>query len=391
MSEENVIKVTIKSSSDGKYDISVATSATVAELKELVAAESGVPAASQRLIYSGRVLKDAETVESYKVKDGNTIHMVKSAAARQTSAAPAASSESASTSTPTSAAASTPSTASQVPSNIATGQGTFNPLADLTGARYAGYANLPSASMFGPDGGMQLPNPEDMERMMENPMVQQSLNEMLRNPQMLDFMIQQSPQLRAMGPRARELLQSDMFRNMMTNPQMLRQMRQMQSMMGGVDPMGGSGASAFPAPGDATATNESSTTDNTSTNESASGANAFDANPFAAMFPGGNPMAGFGAQAGANQGSDSARGTPQLPGFDPAMMQAMMNSMGGGGFGGFGGAPAAEDNRPPEERYESQLRQLNDMGFNDFDSNVRALRRSGGSVQGAVESLLNGI
>ena len=52
--------------------------------------------------------------------------------------------------------------------------------------------------------------------------------------------------------------------------------------------------------------------------------------------------------------------------------------------------PAAPpDNRPPEERYENELRQLNDMGFYEFERNVQALRRSGGSVQGAVEYLLN--
>jgi ubiquilin len=51
--------------------------------------------------------------------------------------------------------------------------------------------------------------------------------------------------------------------------------------------------------------------------------------------------------------------------------------------------PAPADNRPPEERYEQQLRQLNEMGFYDFDRNVAALRRSGGNVQGAVDYLLN--
>jgi len=51
-------------------------------------------------------------------------------------------------------------------------------------------------------------------------------------------------------------------------------------------------------------------------------------------------------------------------------------------------APPA-DTRPPEERYADQLRQLNDMGFFDFDRNVEALRRSGGSVQGAIEQLLS--
>ncbi|KAF1955327.1 hypothetical protein CC80DRAFT_415740 [Byssothecium circinans] len=58
----------------------------------------------------------------------------------------------------------------------------------------------------------------------------------------------------------------------------------------------------------------------------------------------------------------------------------------GGGFG----TPPPQDNRPPEEIYESQLRQLNEMGFYEFDRNVAALRRSGGNVQGAIEHLLSG-
>lgn len=51
-------------------------------------------------------------------------------------------------------------------------------------------------------------------------------------------------------------------------------------------------------------------------------------------------------------------------------------------------AAAPPDTRPPEERYEEQLRQLNDMGFYEFERNIEALRRAGGSVQGAVEYLL---
>jgi ubiquilin len=78
----------------------------------------------------------------------------------------------------------------------------------------------------------------------------------------------------------------------------------------------------------------------------------------------------------------------------PEMMQQAMEMLHGGGRGAFGGASEAgsphppADTRPPEERYADQLRQLNDMGFFDFDRNVEALRRSGGSVQGAIEQLL---
>jgi len=41
--------------------------------------------------------------------------------------------------------------AQQIPSNIASGSGPFNPLVGLTGARYAGQVPLPNASLFGPD------------------------------------------------------------------------------------------------------------------------------------------------------------------------------------------------------------------------------------------------
>lgn len=114
----------------------------------------------------------------------------------------------------------------------------------------------------------------------------------------------------------------------------------------------------------------------------------------AAMQMGGAMMGGqhgAGAGAGANQGGGS----------DPAAMLSSMLGAGAGGFdpyGGFGfGSPPPPqqqqqppaDGRPPEERYASQLRQLNDMGFFDFDRNVLALNRSGGNIQGAVEFLLS--
>lgn len=104
---------------------------------------------------------------------------------------------------------------------------------------------------------------------------------------------------------------------------------------------------------------------------------------------------------------------------NPEMMRSAMQMLGGGGSdvagagglgrGGGGGAfnpfdmgglagmgqqqqqQQERDTRPPEVRYEEQLRQLNDMGFYEFDRNVQALRRSGGSVQGAVEYLLQGL
>lgn len=89
----------------------------------------------------------------------------------------------------------------------------------------------------------------------------------------------------------------------------------------------------------------------------------------------------------ADTNSNNAHGNS--PAYNPlAALQAM--GMGGGAMGGFGGgSPAPQDDRPPEDRYAEQLGQLNDMGFHEFERNVQALRRSGGSVQGAIESLLS--
>jgi len=283
------------------------------------------------------------------------------------------------------------------------------------------------------------PDPEQMISMLQNPQFASTLNEALQNPQLIDMMIQQNPALRNMGPEVRQMMQTPEFRRMMTDPEQLRTMTQLQRMMGGGMPgMGGAGASAFPAPG---------VTDNTpgqEGNNRAAQPNAqlpfnpmamLAGNPFAALF---NPAAAGtpppASSTPSAQGttstvtpSETQRSTPQPPQqpanpflSNPALMNQMLQAMDtggaaptgtdpaanpfaalfgpggimgamGGGAGAMGGAPPApvvQDTRPPEERYETQLRQLNDMGFYDFERNVEALRRTGGSVQGAVEYLL---
>jgi ubiquilin len=330
------------------------------------------------------------------------------------------------------------------------------------------------------------PNEEQMADMLSNPAIAQTMNEALNNPAFVDLMIQQNPMLASM-PNAREMLQSPVFRRMMTDPDSLRMAAQLRRFA-----PGGPGANAaFPAPG-ATDTTPAGAAASESANAGGAAANAQAQNPFGA-FPGlfgmpapsgdgagaggaagaANPFAAlfnpYGAQPGntrtaaapdtgnqtsatttsatAGSGGDRASSTgattsspppggsavpgpdwnnpfarmlfPTPPGGTPGVggqaganpfgaqnvtpaqiQQAMqMLGMGGGLGGGMGGetgafgAPSAAppDNRPPEERYADQLRQLNDMGFFDFDRNIAALRRSGGSVQGAVEHLLSNL
>lgn len=340
------ITVVIKSSGEDKHEVLIALEATIAELKTAVAAATGVETERQRLIYSGKVLKDAETVASYNIKDGNALHLVKGPVKKQ-----------AASSSPTP----TPSAAPAAPA-IAAGQPAFNPLAGLTDARYAGYnIPMPSLDQLGVNtDGMAMPSEDQMSQMMDSPMFQESMRSMLSNPQMLDYLIEQSPQLRAMGPAAREMLQSDYMRNMLTNPQAMRSMMDFQRSMGS---MQSGNANAFPAPGNPNG-EQTPEQDTAASTAAAVPTGAAAANPFASMFgagaAGANPFAAFGAGAG-------------------------------GPFGfGVPAEPPVADTRPPEEMYAVQLGQLNDMGFFDFDQNVRALRRSGGRVEGALEMLLSG-
>jgi ubiquilin len=146
--EETQVTFNIKSSSDAKYVLTIPASTTVADLKAKLSTSeyADIPVERQRLIYSGRVLKDPDTLAATKIKDGHTVHLVKGAAsnARQNPANQGSSSSAATGATPA---------VPQVPTNLATGTGN-NPLAGLTGARYAGFHGLPGADMFGPDGGV---------------------------------------------------------------------------------------------------------------------------------------------------------------------------------------------------------------------------------------------
>lgn len=373
MSEFNI---TIKMTGDAKHQVTVTPDLTVAELKEKLAALIDVSVDRQRLIFSGKVLKDNDTMETYKIKEGHSIHLVKGAAKAGAST----------TTTGENSTSSTPAP-SNVPTNIETGPSAFDPLAGLTDARYAGY-NIPMPTMdqlgFGADG-MQLPDENRMEEMMGNPLFQESMRSMLNNPQMLDYMIEQSPQLKAMGPAARQMLQSDYVKNLLTNPDAMKNMMDMQRAFGGAGLGGFGGAGAgpfggFPAPGNPDESSSTTETPTASSNTApANAASDAASNPFASLFG-----AGAGAGAGASSGAGAGAANPFM---NPNLL-SMLGGMNGMGMGAGGAAPV--DTRPPEDVYASQLRQLNDMGFFEFDRNIKALRRSGGSVEGAIEMLFNG-
>ena len=60
------VPIVIKPTSGGdKFTVEISLDADVAEFKEEVGKHCTIPAAEQRLIYKGQVLKDERTLQSY--------------------------------------------------------------------------------------------------------------------------------------------------------------------------------------------------------------------------------------------------------------------------------------------------------------------------------------
>ncbi|KAJ8473882.1 hypothetical protein ONZ45_g16134 [Pleurotus djamor] len=371
------ITINIKGPSELKLQISISTDKTVRELKEAIAAKSDAEADRQRLIYSGRVLKDDDLLSVYKIQNSHTIHMVKSAAR--------AGGSSQSSSTP------------QPLPTMQTGQNVHDPLTQLNS--HLGFGAMAGLNPFS-DMGVNTNDPNLMQSMMNSPEFLQQMASVMGNPQVMDQIIASNPQLAAMGPQVREVFQSERFRQLLSNPEQLRTMLQMASMFG---PGAGGGAGA-------------------------GGAGGFGgASPFSLFGGGAGAGGGFPAPGVPNTGSTTTPTTPssttanpsstpqpQSPfgrsgmppfnpfGADPALMQQLLGSMGGGaglgagagagaGLGSlFGAPPAPADTRSPEERYQVQLQQLQEMGFSNATQNVRALLATAGNVQAAIEYILSG-
>ncbi|TRM59797.1 hypothetical protein BD626DRAFT_506451 [Schizophyllum amplum] len=308
------------------------------KVKQAIAEKSDVEADRQRLIYSGR---DDDVLSVYKIQSSHTIHMVKGVSRSGASSS------------------AQPAQPQQLPT-MQTGQNPHDPLTQLNS--HLGFGAMAGINPFA-DMGLNPNDPNMMQGMLDNPQFVQQMSTMLSNPAILDQVAAMNP---AMAPQMRAMMQSPYFREMM-----LRMASIWCFPAPGVP--GGAGA----APGATAATPGSP------------GAGIDPANPFASL------LGGAGTGAGGLGG-----------GLDPAMMQQLLGGMGGGGMGGMGGlggagafgggssfggaSPAPTDTRPPEERFQVQLQQLQDMGFTNASQNIRALLATGGNVHSAIEYILGG-
>ncbi len=52
------------------------SSASIADVKDLVAEKEGIPAHQQRLVFAGQLLEDNRTLADYNVREGSTFHLI---------------------------------------------------------------------------------------------------------------------------------------------------------------------------------------------------------------------------------------------------------------------------------------------------------------------------
>ncbi|EHY57022.1 UV excision repair protein rad23 [Exophiala dermatitidis] len=145
------MKLSFRDLKQQKFTIEAEPTDTIAQVKEKVAAEKGWDASQQKLIYSGKVLADANTVESYKIEEkGFIVCMIskpKAAASKPKEPSTPAATSSSTPAAPAAPPASAPAAPSEQPSTPTPAQSaTAAPSTDTTGA---GGFNDPSAFLMG--------------------------------------------------------------------------------------------------------------------------------------------------------------------------------------------------------------------------------------------------
>ncbi|XP_067636803.1 ubiquilin-1 isoform X2 [Eurosta solidaginis] len=233
----------------------------------------------------------------------------------------------------------------------------------------AGGADLPPRGLLNTPAMQSL-----MQQMTENPSLMQSLlnapytrsmmDAMSQDPEMASRLLSTSPllannpqlqdQVRQMMPQFLNQMQNPEVQSMLTNPEALNAIMQIQQGMEQLRSAapGLVGSLGIPPPPPGNTETSTGTTTSTTTTTSAGGG---DANR-PATAPGGGPNA-------------------QL--FNEFVAR-MLNGM----------SMQSDNTQPPEVRYQSQLEQLSAMGFPNRDANLQALIATFGDINAAVERLL---
>ncbi|CAF0765197.1 unnamed protein product [Brachionus calyciflorus] len=222
--ESNLITLTVKTPKE-KENVSVKPDATVKDLKDEVGKKFSKPNEQLCLIFSGKILKDHETLVQHGIKDGFTVHLVIKSKPSESNASAQAQGTTTTTSQTTTTQTNTTSTSSSTSNAPTSQQTTPNPMNNLFNLPFGGGSNFLSGlgSMgFGNSNFAELQaqmqqqvmsNPDLMRNMLDNPMVQS----LMSNPDVIRELMMSNPQMQSLIERNPEI------QHMLNNPSLLRE------------------------------------------------------------------------------------------------------------------------------------------------------------------------
>jgi len=234
-------------------------------------------------------------------------------------------------------------------------------------------------------------NPQLMQNMMNAPYTQDMFQSMAQNPDLASNIISSNPlfagnqqlqdQMRNMMPAMMQQMQNPAVQGLMTNPDSLQAIMQIQQGMQRLQASAPDLYSTLGFPGVGVGMNLASTgaaspttTTASTSNPTSPSAPATTTTSTTTPTPNPNPTVTPSVPMDPVQNEVSQQAFSQL-------MQQMVTGMAGQGLQG--------PNNPPEERFRAQLETLTSMGFVDRQANIQALLATYGDVNAAIDRLLN--
>ncbi|XP_077105097.1 ubiquilin-1 [Ranitomeya variabilis] len=203
-----IIKVTVKTPKE-KEEFAVPETSSVREFKEDISKRFKSSTDLLVLIFAGKILKDQDTLSQHGIHDGLTVHLViKTQNRSQTAAATSQPSSPSSPSSTSTTSSSTSTTTSATSTPFGLGGLGGLPGLSTLGMNASNFSELQSQMQR-----QLMSNPEMMVQIMENPFVQS----MLSNPDLMRQLIMANPQMQQLIQRNPEIS------HMLNNPDIMRQ------------------------------------------------------------------------------------------------------------------------------------------------------------------------
>ncbi|KAI7697567.1 Ubiquilin-1 [Sarcoptes scabiei] len=213
---QSLINIVVKTSKE-RESFQIEHDAGVERLRQLVSERYKVEPSKICLIFSGKILKDGDTLENHKMKDGYIVHLVIRDTGKMPSTSTTSAGSSATTTTTNTSSTgndSSSSTAIPNPTNPSTGFN-LNP---------GSLPSFPNLGMFLNSSGsslnnlnqmfvQQLNNPEMIRQMLDSPLMQN----LYSNPEIFRSILSASPEFQQLVERNPEL------NHVFSNPEILRQ------------------------------------------------------------------------------------------------------------------------------------------------------------------------